>query len=373
MNILFPIETSGPGGAEATMLNLSEAMNNHGHHCLVAVPSEGWVSATAEKKGLAWAKYTRARNGSRHEAILGLRRLVIGHDIELIHAHLFDAAVYAAVVSAITRVPTLSTIHGFADLKGSGYTTWAKFALLRTWAHDVVFVSAALEKQIVQAYPIIGPKARIIPNGIPVFPANSNNSNGRKLRCQSSTVFTFGALGNIRPAKGYGILLDAAAQVCRRYPDVRFLIAGEPDKAGLYESLLKKRAELGLENRVDFLGHVADSSAFLQCIDCTVSSSLTEGMPLALIEAMAQGLPVVATRCGGVPELLDHGVHGLLCETGNAEELAAMMSLIHDDSALRDRLGLAAAQRAVSQFSLEAMTDRYERLYAAALEKRNAT
>lgn len=370
MNILFAIETSGPGGAEATLLNLAEVMTARGHHCIVAVPAEGWVSATAETRGLAWATYTRARYSTRHEAILGLRRLVTCHDIELIHAHLLDVSVYAAVVSAITRIPALSTIHGFADMKGSHYTTLAKFAVLRAWAHDIVFVSAALEKQVVRAYPIIGPKARMIPNGIPNLPASGKE---RKPRNLPREAFTFGALGNIRPAKGYGVLLEAAAQICQRYLGVRFLIAGEPDKEGLYESLLKQRAELGLERRVDFLGHVADGLAFLQRIDCMVSSSLTEGMPLSLIEAMAQGLPIVATRCGGVPELIEHDIHGLLCEAGNAEELATMMSLVHDDPELRARLGQAAAQRATSQFSLQVMADRYEQLYTAAVEKRNAT
>lgn len=369
MNILFAIETSGPGGAEATLLNLAEVMTARGHRCVVAVPATGWVSTTAENKGLTWALYTHARKSSRHEAILGLRRLVTCQNIELIHAHLLDVSVYAAVVSAITRVPTLSTIHGFADLKGSRYTTWAKFAVLRAWAHDIIFVSAALEKEVVQKYPIIGPKARVIFNGIPILPASGIE---QKLRNRPVQMFTFGALGNIRPAKGYGILLEAAAQICRRYSDVKFLIAGEPDKAGLYESLLKQRAELGLENQVDFLGHVADGSAFLQRIDCAVSSSLTEGMPLSLIEAMAQGLPIVATRCGGVPELIEDGVHGLLCAAGNAKELAATMGLVHDDPELRNRLGSAAAQQATRQFSLKAMSDRYERLYAAAVENRDA-
>lgn len=369
MNILFAIETSGPGGAEATMLNLAETMVKRGHRCVIAVPATGWVSAAAENKGLTWAPYTRARKSSRYEAILGLRRLVTCQNIELIHAHLLDVSAYAAVVSAITRVPTLATIHGFADLKGNHYTTWAKFAVLRAWAHDVIFVSAALEKEVIRKYPIIGPKARVIPNGIPILPTSGNT---QKPRNRPDQMFTFGALGNIRPAKGYSILLEAAAQICRRYSDIKFLIAGEPDKAGLYESLLKQRAELGLENQVDFLGHVADGSAFLRRIECMVSSSLTEGMPLSLIEAMAQGLPIIATRCGGVPELIEHSVHGLLCEPDNAEELAATMGLVHDDPELRDHLGLAATQRAASQFSLNAMADRYEHLYVAAVEKRNA-
>jgi glycosyltransferase involved in cell wall biosynthesis len=369
MNILLVPETSGPGGAETAMLNLGEAMASRGHHCLVAVPAQGWVSEGAEKRGLPWVQYMAHRRGSRSEAIRRLRRIVVDNGIDLIHAHMFDVSLYAALVSALTRVPMVSTIHGHADLKGKRRTIWAKFAILSLLARDVIFVSAALEGQVLREFPVIRSKARVIPNGIPVL-ANGTQKVSHGPR--PGQQFTFGALGNIRGPKGYEILLDAAAQVCAQVPNIRILIAGEPDKAGLYERLLKKREELGLEERVEFLGLVADVDGFLSDIDCAVSSSVTEGMPLSLIEAMAHGLPVVATRCGGVPELIEHETHGLLCEPGDAGELASAMLRVIREPDLRDRMGKAAFGRAVTSFSLDAMCDRYAQLYVDAVGELNA-
>jgi glycosyltransferase involved in cell wall biosynthesis len=369
MNILLVPETSGPGGAETAMLNLGEAMASRGHHCLVAVPAQGWVSGAAEKRSLPWVQYLVRRDGSRSEAIRRLRRIVVDNGIDLIHAHMFDVSLYAALVSALTRVPMVSTIHGHADLKGKHPKIWAKFAILNMFARDVVFVSAALERQVLRDFPVIRPRARVIPNGIPIL-AGGGRKDGQGLSPRQE--FIFGALGNIREPKGYHILLDAVAQVCAQVPDIRVLIAGEPDKGGLYERLLKKREDLGLEKRVEFLGLVADVHGFLGGIDCAVSSSLTEGMPLSLIEAMAHGLPVVATRCGGVPELIEHETHGLLCEPGDAKDLASAILRVIGDPVLRERMGKAARERAVTDFSLDVMCDRYEMLYLDAVGGLNA-
>jgi glycosyltransferase involved in cell wall biosynthesis len=369
MNILLTCETHGPGGAETAMLNLAVAMTKRGHHCIVAVPAQGWVARAAEERGLPWVEYTTERAGSRSEAVRRLRRIVVDRGIDLIHAHMFDMSVTAAMVSAVTRVPLVCTIHGYADLKGTRFRIWAKCAILNMFARDVVFVSAALEKQVVHDFPLIRPKARMIPNGIP-----SVSSGVQQARSGPRTdqLFTFGALGNIREPKGYLILLDAAAEVCAQVPNIKVLIAGEADKAGLYDRLLQKREGLGLEGQVEFLGHVTDVHGFLNRIDCAVSSSLTEGMPLSLIEAMAHALPVVATRCGGVPELIDHEIHGLLCEPGNAGELASAMLRVIREPALRYRMGRAACERAVTHFALDIMCDRYEQLYLDAVGDLNA-
>ncbi len=352
------------------MLNLGRAMRLRGHECLVAVPADGWVSKAAEQRGLPWLLYTGGRNGTRTETVRRLRRIVIDKGIDVIHAHMFDASVYSAAVSALTRVPLVSTIHGHADLKGSKRTQLAKCLILRAFASDVVFVSEALERQVLHDFPVIRAKARMIPNGIPI---SAESALKERNTFRSEQPFTFGALGNIREPKGYSVLLDAAAQICAGEQSIRIRIAGEPDKAGLYERLLKQREELGLQGCVEFLGHVADIQGFFESVDCVVSSSLTEGMPLSLIEAMAHALPIVATRCGGVPELIEHEKHGLLCEPGNADELAAAMLRMMGNPALREDVAKAASERAISGFSLDVMADRYERLYLKAVGKSTAS
>lgn len=364
MNILLACETSGPGGAEIAVLNLGQAMVRRGHRCLVAVPAQGWVSESAAARGLSWVCYLGDRKGGRWEAVRGLWRIVREFRADLIHAHMFDAAVYAALVAVLSGTPMIATIHGHADLKGSRRTIATKFTILRLWARRVVFVSGELERRVLEEIPVIRPKAMAIPNGIPIDGAGNWEPRHGAV---SVGTFTFGALGNIRPPKGYGVLLDAVAIACLEEPGIRLRIAGEPDRAGLYEQLLARRAKLKLEDRVEFLGHVSDVRGFLDGLDGVVSSSLSEGLPLSLMEAMAHGLPVVATRCGGIPELIEHDVHGLLCEPGNAQELAAAMMRMVRDPISAHRLGKAARERAQTRFSLDAMCDSYERLYRAAV------
>jgi glycosyltransferase involved in cell wall biosynthesis len=276
---------------------------------------------------------------------------------------MFDVSVYAALALVTTRIPLISTIHGFADIKGPHLTVWIKCAILRLLGHDIVFVSRALEDQILKSFSILRPKVKTIANGIPTAAFRAHYRT-----CPNSVggTIVFGALGNIRKPKGYGILLEAVAEVRKRVPGVKILVAGQPDSAGLYQQLLAQRSKLGLEDCVEFLGHVTDVSGFFEQIDCLVSSSLTEGMPLSLMEAMAAGLPVVATRCGGVPELIDHEVHGLLCEPGRTDELASAMIRMAENPSLREKSGKASSERAAKSFSLDAMADRYEELYTSA-------
>lgn len=364
MRIIFALETSGPGGAETAMLNLADAMRIRGHDCLVALPAEGWVSRTAQSRSLPWALYTDASDGSRFETVFGLRRLVSEHHSDVIHAHMFDISVYASATSMLTRVPLISTIHGLADIKGAHRTVWLKFAILRYLAKRAVFVSEMLKDRVISDFPIIRSKSLAIPNGIPIPSSEAQETGGSE---PVDRGFIFGTLGNIRNPKGYPVLLDAVAHLKKKGMEFSVLIAGEPDRAGLYEALLAQREALGLIDEVEFLGHVSDIAGFLGEIDCLVSSSSSEGMPLSLMEAMSMGLPIVATRVGGVPELIEHERQGLLCEPNSPEDLAEAMLRVMTEPQLRDVLAAEAYLRAHSQFSIEIMCDRYERLYQQAI------
>ncbi len=363
MRILFVNETSGPGGAEQTVLNLAEAMAQRGHHCVVAVPASGWVSESAAARGLPWELTTPQRRSTWRQSIAGVRRLIKRHNSELVHAHMLSAAIYSGVAARLCRVPCVATIHGAGDIQGGRRARQAKFALLRLFTRGVAIVSGELLQRVVTEYPVIRPKAHLIHNGIPV-PEQAPPA--QEPRPAGDRPFTFGALGNIRKPKGYGYLLEAAAAVRRDYPDTRWLVAGQPDKAGLYEELIARRTGLGLEEHVEFLGHVADVPGFFRQLDCLVSSSTSEGMPLSLIEAMAHEVPIIATRCGGVPELIEHDRHGILCAPADTGALTTAMNRVRQHPEQLRAMAQDAARRAREEFSLEAMCDAYERLYAAA-------
>jgi glycosyltransferase involved in cell wall biosynthesis len=171
-----------------------------------------------------------------------------------------------------------------------------------------------------------------------------------------------GAVGNIRPAKDYPNLLRAARIVCDMRNDIHFVIAG--GGGGRYmQELLRLRGELELEGRVSFLGFRSDASALMTEMDLFMSSSENEGLPLASVEAMGMGKPVVLTRCGGVPELVEDGANGILVPPKDPRALAQGILGVLDNPGLAERIGSAARGAIREAFSLTKMAESYQRLY----------
>jgi glycosyltransferase involved in cell wall biosynthesis len=169
-----------------------------------------------------------------------------------------------------------------------------------------------------------------------------------------------GIVANLRPVKGLDLFLRAAAEVARACPEVTFEIAGEGDERPALERLAR---ELGLGERVRLPGVVADVPAFLARVSVAVLCSRSEGMSNAVLEYMAAGRAVVATRVGANGELIEDGVHGLLVPPGDVGALAAAVRRLVEDPPLRARLGAAARRRAERQYSRPAMVRRFEDFY----------
>jgi glycosyltransferase involved in cell wall biosynthesis len=170
----------------------------------------------------------------------------------------------------------------------------------------------------------------------------------------------FGAVGRLEPTKGLDALLEAAAILRRGHPELRVELAG----TGSCESRLRSLAErLGLADVVDFLGWREDVDALHRRWQVLVQPSLHEGFGIAALEAMASGLPVVASATGGLPELVEDERTGFLVPVGDVEALAGRLGRLLGDDALRARLGDAARQRALRSFSVEEMAARTATVY----------
>jgi glycosyltransferase involved in cell wall biosynthesis len=172
-----------------------------------------------------------------------------------------------------------------------------------------------------------------------------------------------GAVTRLSPEKGVDRLLHAAAEVLRRGVRARFVIAGDgPER----ERLVKLSHDLGLLAHVEFLGFVAETGALLRTLDMFVQPSLVDAMPMAVLEAMAQELPVVASAVGSLPALVGDDERGLLVPAGDSDGLAASILRLCGNAALRHHLGSAAREHVIRQCSAAAMTRRYEQLYIEA-------
>ena len=201
-----------------------------------------------------------------------------------------------------------------------------------------------------------------IPNG--VRPPVATQSSLREELGLASTDRLVVAVGNLYPVKGHRYLLEALAQLAPRHPELHVAVAGR----GELEAPLRARArELQVDDRFHLLGLRSDIANVLAGADVFVLPSLAEGVPLALLEAMLAGRPVVATSVGEVPIVLDGGRAGLLVQSEDAPALATAVSSLLSDPALARRVSAAALQRATERYTLDAMMEGYLALYAKAL------
>lgn len=228
-----------------------------------------------------------------------------------------------------------------------------------------VAIATSVRESIAHMY---GVEAPLIPNGIPISHYWRSTETGRRWRTENrvgQNDIIFACVGRLNPQKNHRLLLNALARVVPKAPSIRCLIVGD---GGLESELREQTAALSLEDRVSFLGMRSDIPEILAAADASVLSSDWEGNPLAVMEAMAAGKPIVATSVGGVPELVPEGA-GLLVPPKDVEALAQAMYQLASDPGLRIRMGSAAFEYAQREFSAAMMTRRYESLYVAELEE----
>jgi glycosyltransferase involved in cell wall biosynthesis len=174
-------------------------------------------------------------------------------------------------------------------------------------------------------------------------------------------------VANLRPEKGHDVLMDAAVEVLRRFPDATFEIAGAGPEL---ETLLARAAARNVLHAFTFLGHRDDVPARLADADIFVLPSRSEAFPNAVLEAMATGLPIVASGVGGILELIDDGTTGLLVTPGDAPALVERLCRLMADPGLASRLGVAARAEASARYSFDRMVAAFESLYLTELARR---
>jgi len=179
----------------------------------------------------------------------------------------------------------------------------------------------------------------------------------------------FGAVANLRPEKGLTDLVRATALVRGQHPDVRTVLWGEGPLRSKLEVLIQN---LGLDHIVQLSGHAPDAEKALSTVDAFILPSLSESCSNSLMEAMAMGLPVIASHTGGNPELVLDGSSGLLVRPGDPADLARAMAHLMENPAVAARLAGQAAQRARAEFSLRGMVAEIEALYISTLSRGGA-
>jgi len=231
-----------------------------------------------------------------------------------------------------------------------------------------VVANSAAARQILLSEGLAPAAVAVIPNGVDAaaYPdraasrANSGSSRPRR-------VIT---VANLRPEKSHETLIAAAGQLAADFGDVQFQIVGDGPRRAELEAMVRAR---GLEQRVVFLGHREDVADLLSAADAFVLPSRSEAFPNGAIEAMAAGLPVIASAVGGLLDLIEPGRTGMLVPPGDANALAAALRQLFTDPALAGRFGEAAQAHVRQRYSFERMVTSFEELYTAGLAARQVS
>ena len=303
----------------------------------------------------------RGREGNDPSVVAGLYRIFRQFRPDVVHTHSWGTLIEGMLAARFAGVPRL--VHGeHGTLQTRPYQRWIqRFAWGR--ADRLLSVSTRLAERL--ARDVGFPRSRMltIRNGVDLDRfATSDRAAARQALEVGRDVIAVGTVGRLVPVKDHPTLLAAFALTLTREPRAMLYLAGD---GPLRASLVAQAAALGIGERVVFLGHRPDVERVLAALDIFVLSSVSEGMSNTILEAMASGLPVVATAVGGADELVVSGRTGLLVPPADAARFADALTSLAVDSARRAEMGAAARQRAVAEFSLQQMIANYERLYTA--------
>jgi glycosyltransferase involved in cell wall biosynthesis len=356
------IETDGPGGAERMLASLASELQGAGYPGIAFVPArlEGWLEAELAGFGVP-IEYIRLDRPFSPRFARDLASAFRRHNVALAHSHEFTMAFYGAWAARLARVPHVITMHGSRYYAGR----WRRRLALRWAARSSVAVTAvsrALAESLQRDLWLGRGKVTVVPNGIrPRRAARNGVRDQLGLRPGDHLLL---AVGNLYPVKGHRDLVAAVGHLAARHPSLHLAIAGRGELA---DALSRDARERRVGDRVHLLGLRSDIAELLASADAFVLPSLSEGLPLALLEAMFAGLPIVATRVGEVPAALADGGAGLLVEPGRPDELAGAIERLLSDAELARTLGTRAHARALAEFDVAKMAARYESLYAPAL------
>lgn len=366
LRVAHLIESDGPGGAERIVAQLATALQAAGTPNVVFLPAggEGWLARELEGSGVA-IEHFRIERPVSAACARTLAAAFRRHRITVAHSHEFSMAVYGGWVSWRLGVPHVITMHGGQYYAGRLRRRLALRAAIGLSSRTVA-VSQMLARHLSRNLWIRRSRIDTIPNGVrAAAPDLSSVRDELGLNANQQLIV---AIGNLYPVKGHRYLIDALARLAGGHPGIHLAIAG---RGPLEDELSALAGAHGLADRVHLLGLRRDVSEILAAADIFVLPSLSEGLPLALLEAMFARRPIVATDVGEVAVALAQGDAGLLVPPGDAGALAAAIDGLLRRPAAARALGERACARAAAEYDVSNMVRRYADAYRAALASRN--
>jgi len=365
IHVLHVVDSLRVGGLENGVINLINALDETAFRNSICCLKETGDLQNRLKNG-SGEVFDMGRRPGRH--LFGkIAALVRDHRIDVVHSNnwgtFFDSVLAAHLGGASLMV---HCIHGLftEDLQDMRWRRRFLQRLLALGTHRLYAVADYLRRYYIRRVGVAPGRIETIHNGVDIHrhrpPSEDHRRTVRSRLGFSDDDILIGSVGTLYWIKDPETLLEAAAGVCERHPRAVFLWVGD---GRLRDSLQARAERMGLGRRMRYLGRRDDVADILAGLDIFVLPSIIEGLSYSILEAMATGLPVVATRVGGNPELIRDGREGLLVAPRRPSRLAAALSTLIDDGGLRRRLGAGGRVRVEERFSLRTMVERYQQMY----------
>jgi glycosyltransferase involved in cell wall biosynthesis len=371
--LLWLLDSLGVGGAEALVVPFARHLDRNQYTlfvgCLWKIEGEMVVSGLREL-GVPAIEFA-ARSLRDRQTYRRVRAFVEEEKIDVVHAHLTFSATWSALLSRETGIPSVATLHvaptatrQFRNTLRHRLATdardWVMRKTLNRWSSRVITVSEALRQTYLAKGDLRPEKVTVVHNGIELERFRQDRA-ATRARLEREFDIPAGApilvtVSVLRPAKGIEYLLDAVRSV----PGAIFLILGDGNMREEWQAVA---AQQGIADRVRWAGYRTDVHTILAGCDALVHPSLDDAFPTVLLEAMAAGLPVVATRVGGIPEIVVHGQTGLLVPPADAPALSAAIAELLADRERMRRMSELATETALTRFSTAAWVSRLTKVY----------
>jgi len=367
IRILYVHGETAIGGAERTLLHTIRGLDRDQFAPIVICPSQGPLVKELKSQNVpmatlplpAWRKIKSFPY--LLPAVYSLFRFLVRERIQLVHSNDMWWVPQTTWASQLARIPCLAHIRQELESK--------RVRQYRLKSPQRLIAVSKQVKQQLEEGGVMGNRVRVVYDAIDLEQCDSsiNPQVVRETYGIQPGELVVGTVAHLFPRKGYEFLIPAMAEVRRAVPNVRWLVLGEGDPH-YTAKLTNLIAKNGLEGLTRFLGYQSDIFPFLHAMDCVVLPSIMEGFGFVLVEAMAVGKPVIASRVGGIPEIVEDGVTGILVDPRNSQSLAKHIILLLQDPQRRLTMGRAGKKRVQEHFTSKRMNEQLCEVYSELLE-----
>lgn len=373
IRVLHIINSLDIGGNERFLIQLLEHLPRETFAQEVCVPDRG-KDATRDLEAACRKLDTPIRvlrvGGNWDVSVLPrLIRVILKGRFDVVHTHLIYSQVYGRLAAALARTRCIvSSEQNVYDFKARPPFSWVERRLSR-WTDRIVACSNKVREHLIEKVGVNPLRVVVVPNGVDTdvfFPIKKRSrlyrsvENARKELGIGEGDTVVGTVGHMTRQKGYDVLIAAIPRILRKHPRAKFVFVGR----GLLREKLEKQARaLGVAQQIRFAGIRPDVPVVLNCFDVFVLPSLWEGFGTAIIEAMACGVPVVASRVGGIPEIVEDGMNGLLVPPGRPGPLTEAVIRMLDQTSMRREMARRGRISVTERFSVRKMAQSVGKVY----------